>query len=70
MKNTEHLQALGQETLYIESIYLDLKIEEALAGNDFGKSDLLLEAEKLWKDINAEYYNFLNFLQNNNLVAA
>lgn len=70
MNTTEHLRQLGEETLYMETIYLNLKIEKALRGDDFTRHALLKEAETLWKDIDAEYYNFLSFLQNNHSHAA
>ena len=70
MDTTKHLQTLGEETLYLENIYLDLKIEKALQGDDFTKENLLREAEALWKEIDAEYFEFLTFLQNNHKDAA
>ncbi|MBC8054626.1 MAG: hypothetical protein H7Y13_16325 [Sphingobacteriaceae bacterium] len=70
METTEHLRLLGEETLYIETIYLDLKIAKALQGDDFEREDLLNEAEALWKAIDAEYFSFLTFLHNNNKHAA
>jgi hypothetical protein len=63
MDTTEHLRALGEETLKMETIYLDLKIEKELCGDKFEKTSLLNEAEALWKEINAEYHGFLHFLQ-------
>lgn len=70
MKNTTHLRNLGDEALKIESIYLNLKIEKALTGDQFRHDALLAEAEKLWKDINEEYYSFLGFLQSDRGLAA
>jgi DNA-binding GntR family transcriptional regulator len=70
MDTTEHLRLLGEETLYIETVYLNLKIEKALKGDDFTRDNLLEEAEALWKEIDSEYYSFLTFLQNNNKYAA
>ena len=70
MDTTEHLRLLGEETLYIETVYLNLKIEKALKGDDFTRDNLLEEAEALWKEIDSEYYSFLTFLQNNNKDAA
>ena len=70
MDTTEHLRALGEETLYMENIYLNLKIEKALAGDKFDKESLLSSAESLWKEIDNEYYNFLNFLLNNHKQVA
>ncbi|HEX8377238.1 MAG TPA: hypothetical protein VF602_05425 [Pedobacter sp.] len=63
MDATDHLRALGEETLNIETIYLDLKIEKELSGDTFHKDSLLNEAEALWKEIDAEYHAFLHFLQ-------
>lgn len=70
METTEHLQKLGEETLYLETIYLNLKIEKALQGDEFSKDELLAEAESLWKEIDTEYFDFLTFLQNNHKDAA
>lgn len=70
METTEHLQKLGEETLYLETIYLNLKIEKALLGDEFTKDELLAEAESLWKEIDTEYFDFLTFLQNNHKDAA
>ena len=64
MDTTEHLRALGEETLYMEGIYLDLKIEKELCGDNFQKNSLLNEAEALWREIDAEYHGFLRSLQN------
>lgn len=70
MDSTEHLKALGEEALYIEMLYLNLKIEKALMGVRFRKQRLLCEAEKLWRDINTEYYSFLSYLQQKSKRAA
>jgi len=70
MNTTLHLQALGAETLYMESLYLNLKIEKALEGENFLRENLLAEAEALWKDINKEYHLFLDFLQRKSGIAA
>jgi hypothetical protein len=70
MDTTDILKALGQETLYIETIYLNLKIERALKGDEFTREHLFQEAEHLWREIDTEYYSFLNYLQNNHQQAA
>ena len=70
MDTTEHLRALGEETLYIETIYLSLKIEKALRAENFNREHLLKEAEYLWKSVNTEYHSFLNFLQTHHTQAA
>lgn len=70
METTQHLQALGEEALTIESLYLNLKIEKALSGENFLHENLLAEAEILWKEINSEYYSFLDFVQRKNYIAA
>ena len=70
MITTEHLQALGKEALYIETVYLNLKIEKALKGDDFTREAFLAEAECLWHEINTEYHGFLNYLQTSHPHAA
>lgn len=65
-----HLQDLGDEILNIEAIYLSLKIEKALSGQDFLRDKELGAAEYLFKEITAEYHNFLGFLQSRNNFAA
>ncbi|WP_207426361.1 hypothetical protein [Pedobacter sp. SYSU D00535] len=64
------LRALGEETIKIESLFLELKIEKALKGVDFCRQAPLTEAENLWQLANAEYYSFLDFLQREKGVAA
>ena len=70
METIQHLAALGKEILSVEEIYLDLKIEKALSGEEFDKEPELAEAEVLWKEINQEYVTFIDYLQNNKRTAA
>ena len=63
MDTIEHLKALGQEILRIESLYLSLKIEKALIGTGFKRERELLIAESLFTEITNEYHSFLGFLQ-------
>lgn len=63
METIQHLAALGKEILSVEEIYLDLKIEKTLNGEEFDKELELAEAENLWKEINQEYLTFINYLQ-------
>jgi hypothetical protein len=63
MDAIQHLKTLGKELLYIESVYLNLKIEKALSGKDFVKDKLLNDAETLWQEANKEYFKFLGLLK-------
>ena len=69
MDATKHLLALGEEAILIECIYLQLKIEKALSGEDFAREVELTEAESLWKGITHEYYDFLSLLQDHRIAA-
>ena len=70
MDNTELLKVLGEETLYLENIYLNLKIEKALEGEAFERDALLYEAESLWRQAETEYRGFMKFLLDQNNQAA
>lgn len=70
MEALKHLKRLGDEAIKMESLYLELKIKKALAGDGFSGEHLLTEAESLWKDIREEYYGFLDYLQSETGLAA
>ena len=70
MDTTQHLALLGEETINAEMLYLSLKVEKALAGENFMREQLLSEAESLWKEIDNEYHTFLSFLQTSSGAAA
>ncbi len=66
---TDHLLALGEEMIEAEAFYLELKIEKARMGDSFSHHTELQEAENLWKEIRAEYYDFLFYLQEHRTAA-
>jgi hypothetical protein len=70
MDNTSLLKVLGEETLYLENIYLNLKIEKALEGDNFSRENLLDEAENLWRQAETEYRGFLQYLLDHHIQAA
>jgi len=70
METTKILKAIGEETIKIESLYLNLKIEKALKGDEFKRENQLAEAEILWREADSEYYGLLSFLQLHPEIAA
>lgn len=69
MENTDHLLALGEEAINIETIYLKLLLEKALSTEVFEKDAQLFEAKALCQIAKAEYHAFLDFLNSAPIAA-